>query len=157
LIVRRHEGKADLERSIKTTLRGWANPHARFIILRDNAGANCRELKARLLKLCPPGMRERVKVRLVIEMLECWILGDLPAVDKAFGTTLAARRNERKFRDPDKLANANDEIAKLVEGYGKVSGARAVASQMLPARNISRSFRVFCKSLGVSMASLEEK
>ena len=47
-----HEGKSDLERSISNTLRQWQEPAATFVVVRDNDGGDCFELKKRLRQLC---------------------------------------------------------------------------------------------------------
>ncbi len=43
-----HEGKSDLDRSIPRKLSGWRIAGDRFVIVRDNDGANCIDLKTRL-------------------------------------------------------------------------------------------------------------
>ena len=58
----RHEGKQDLEKSIPRKLRAWQG--ATFVIVRDNDGAQCRDLKARLVGLCAQGNRPDTLVRL---------------------------------------------------------------------------------------------
>ena len=48
-----HTGKRALERSIPRKLRGWNEPgDVRFVILHDQDGRDCRELKQSLLALC---------------------------------------------------------------------------------------------------------
>jgi hypothetical protein len=44
----KHEGKQDLEKSIPRKLRAWQQ-QAQFVVVRDNDGADCKVLKARLL------------------------------------------------------------------------------------------------------------
>ena len=39
------EGKQDLDRQIERRIRGYLNPQARFIVLRDQDNADCLELK----------------------------------------------------------------------------------------------------------------
>ena len=38
-----HEGKSDLEKSISRKLRAWNVPGDRFVVVRDNDGAPCRQ------------------------------------------------------------------------------------------------------------------
>jgi len=47
-----HEGKQDLEKSIPRKLKAWREPGARFVVVRDNDGGDCRALKQRLVGLC---------------------------------------------------------------------------------------------------------
>lgn len=143
-----HQGKNDLDRSFPRKLKAWGNPNARFIVLRDNDGVDCRKLKKELANLCPRHARQSVKIRLVMQMLESWILGDLLALGRAFNKPqLADRQDSRKFRNPDDLANASEEVVRLVPEYQKVSGAREVAKYMTPADNRSTSFRAFRSGL----------
>src|SRR5690606_19288838 len=46
-----HNGKSDLEASIRRKLRAWREPGVRFVIMRDNDGGDCRERKAHLRSL----------------------------------------------------------------------------------------------------------
>jgi hypothetical protein len=76
--------------------------------------------------------------------LEAWFLGDLAAVEKAFKIKgLAKQQNKQKYRDPDKLANAAQELQKRVKNYRKLGGARAIAPHLDLTNNRSHSFQVF--------------
>ena len=143
LTVLVHEGRTDLERSIPRKLRAWHGP-ASFVVLRDQDGAECHAVKAKLVSLCAGAGRAECLVRVVCNHLESWILGDLQAVEVAFGVDgLARLQKKRKFRNPDRMTNAAQELRKLVPGYRKIAGARAVAPHLDPSRNRSHSFRVF--------------
>lgn len=110
-----HEGKQDLSRSIPRKLRGWREPGVRFIIVRDQDGADCYVLKENLLKLCREAGRDDALVRIVCNELESWFLGDLPAVADAYDKPSIARlQGKRKFRNPDSITNAAEELKKLV-------------------------------------------
>ena len=52
-----HNGKSHLDRNIVHTLRSWRVPGDRFVIVRDNDGADCHALKQRLRELCRQGGR----------------------------------------------------------------------------------------------------
>lgn len=146
--VHPHEGKQDLERSIPRKLRAWQNPQARFVILRDQDSANCLDIKQRLQKLCEQTGRDNCLIRIVCHELEAWFLGDLAAVSVAYDLPHLTRLSEKaKFRNPDRLSNAADELQKLVEGYQKVGGARAIAPHLNLADNRSRSFNVFLEGV----------
>lgn len=143
-----HEGKSDLDKSIPRKLRGWGNPDARFVILRDQDGADCHVVKRRIQRLCSRAGRPDAVVRIVCHHLEAWFLGDLEAVEAAFGLHgLAALGGRRHLRDPDALPNASQELKKLVPSYQKRSGARAIGIHLDSERNRSRSFRVFIEGL----------
>ena len=79
-----HEGKQDLEKSIPRKLRAWQTPGTVFIIVRDKDGADCVEIKNRLVNLCQQAGRSDSLVRIACHELESWLLGDLAAVGKAF-------------------------------------------------------------------------
>ncbi|MDO6805464.1 DUF4276 family protein, partial [Wenyingzhuangia sp. 1_MG-2023] len=83
-------------------------------------------------------------VRIVVHELESWFLGDLAAVAHAFNQpTLAKKQNSKKFRNPDALANAQQELKKLIKGYQKNSGARDIAPHLSLTDNQSESYRQF--------------
>lgn len=138
-----HEGKQDLEKSIPRKLKAWRTS-ATFIIVRDKDGADCVELKKRLVGLCVQAGRGDSLIRIACHELEAWFLGDLAAVEKAFEIKkLSAYQQKYKFKEPDKLANASEELEKLVKGYRKVSGARKIAQHMNIHQNYSHSFNCF--------------
>ncbi|MBI1762757.1 MAG: DUF4276 family protein [Acidobacteria bacterium] len=139
-----HEGKRDLEVSIPRKLRAWQNPGARFVIVRDQDMANCYDLKDHLRTLCTQAGRRDSLIRIACHELEAWFLGDMQAVSRAFELPQLKKLSEkRKFREPDLLGNAAEELQKLVRRYKKVGGARAVAPHLDLAANRSHSFRVF--------------
>jgi hypothetical protein len=153
-----HEGTRDLEASIPRKLRAWHEPGVRFVVLRDNHGADCKTLKKRLLALCKQGSREDTLVRIVCQELESWHLGAPGALAEAFGTPALARRASKpKYLDPDRLTNAAQEMAQLVSGFRKTEGARRMGRAMPtePAASRSRSFQVFCNGLSRLVAGME--
>jgi hypothetical protein len=143
-----HEGKQDLEKSIPRKLRAWQKPNTVFIIVRDKDKADCIELKQRLVQLCSDAGRADSLVRIACHELESWFLGDLAAVEQAFSIeNLSVKQKTKKYRDPDKLANASEELAKLVKGYRKVSGAEKIATHMIINKNYSHSFNCFISGI----------
>lgn len=144
-----HEGKQDLARSIPRKLRAWQYPGDRFVILHDQDSADCHSLKQQLQTLCGEAGRPDVLVRIVCRELESWFLGDLKAVAQAFQVTgLEAKQGNQKYRRPDDLNNAGQELKRLVKQYQKCSGAQKIASYMgLDGENCSISFRVFIAGL----------
>ena len=143
-----HSGKSDLERSIPRKLRQRRTPGDRFLILRDNHGADCAMSKEKLRSLCEAAGRSDTIVRIVCQELESWHLGDLHAVGEAFGISgLSELATKAIYRDPDRLVNAQEELKKLVPPYQKVSGSRAIGRFLDPDRNRSHSFRIFWTSI----------
>ena len=148
-------------------LRGYArqaDPALRVLVLLDRDMRDCRLLKGRLedaaraaglaTKSTPdPDRRFQVVNRIVIEELEAWFLGDVPALRAAFPgvpATLAARRG---LRDPDAIRGGTWEtLLRVLQQAGhypgatrlpKIEVARRVAAGMQPDANRSASFQTF--------------
>ncbi|MDQ7090103.1 MAG: DUF4276 family protein [Methylococcales bacterium] len=139
-----HEGKQDLEKSIPRKLKAWKTPDTYFVIMRDKDSADCIKVKQHLMDLCEDSGRDDSLVRIACHELESWFLGDLTAVGQAFGLSkLAAKQQSRKYKQPDNLASASEELAKLVKGYRKVSGAEKIATYLNIKENNSPSFNCF--------------
>jgi Domain of unknown function (DUF4276) len=150
-----HEGKSDLEKSIPRKLRAWRMPDTRFFIVRDQDAADCRVLKRRLVKLTKGTGRTGVCVRIACRELESWILSDTEALAEAFEKP-ALRKLAVKdlLRNPDALGSPSQELKKLVPGYQKVSGARAMGPRLEVTRSSSDSFRAFVSAVEAAVASL---
>lgn len=143
-----HEGKQDLEKSIPRKLKGWNQPNTRFVIVRDKDSADCIEVKNRLLRLCQEAGRNDVLVRIACHELESWFLGDLNAVEQAFKLdNIAKLQHKRKYKNPDQLSNASEELEKIVKSYRKVSGAKEIAQHLSLKNNCSISFNNFLKGV----------
>lgn len=143
-----HEGKTDLEKSIPRKLRAWQTPGARFVVIRDQDSADCVDVKRRLRELCVGAGRDDARVCVACKELEAWFLGDLLAVGEAFGDArLAGLQDKAKFRAPDRLGSPNRELAALIPGYGKVSGARRLGPLLRVEGSRSPSFRYFVKTV----------
>ncbi len=153
-----HEGIKDLEASIPRKLRAWREPGVRFVVLRDNHGADCKNVKARLVTLCQQGNRQDALVRIVCQELESWHLGAPQALADAFESpTLARRAAKPKFADPDRLTNASQEMRRLIASFRKIDGARRMGRTMPTdsSANRSRSFQVFHSGLVRLSAEME--
>lgn len=143
-----HEGKSALEKAIPGKLRAWREPGIRFVVLRDKDSADCHNVKQKLINLCTEGGRPDSLIRIPCHELEAWYLGDLASVAAAFDApSIAGQQNTAKFRDPDRLANATEELRRLVPQYGKVSGSRKLGGLLDIEANRSYSFRVFVHGL----------
>ncbi len=151
-----HEGKSDLDRSIPRKLAAWRIPGDRFVILRDSDGADCIEVKHRLLAMCERADRAQTLVRLACQERESWYLGDLEALAAAFGApkvnTTALRK---RWSRPDEIRKPSTQVKRLVPAFQKVGGARLMAQHLDlgTQRNKSRSFQAFIA--GVQRVSAE--
>jgi len=139
-----HEGKSDLDRSVPRKLANWRIPGDRFVVIRDNDGADCIDVKARLTDMCQESGRPDTLIRLVCQELEGWYLGDLAALGMAFeAPKVDTPAHRKRFTDPDSWLKPSVEVKRLVPSFQKGSGARLVAPHLDPVRNVSRSFGVF--------------
>jgi hypothetical protein len=103
-----------------------------------------------LQQLCnQSGKAAQTIIRIPCHELENWYLGDLVAVELALGiANLAKKQGTEKFRTPDRLANAAEELVKLTKRkYLKVSGSRDIGKHLSPENNYSYSFQVFMQGL----------
>lgn len=138
-------GKSDLERNIPLKMRGWKWGDPFFIILRDADGGDCVALKQRLADLAQPYARE-FKVRMVCQELESWFIGDCEAVKLAYPRCVISNRTQ-KYRNPDCLTNASEELTKITGVSSKVTRAQLISAHLEPSRNNSRSFQVLFETL----------
>jgi len=143
-----HEGKQDLEKSIPRKFRAW--PGAVFVVLRDNDGADCRAIKARLRRLSEESGRADALIRIACQELESWYLG-VPEIlaEVYFRPKLAELGRKAKYRNPDHLGNPSGELTRLVPEFRKMDGARRMGMSMplAESENRSRSFRVFVEGI----------
>lgn len=139
------EGKQDLEKQMVKRMRGYANPHARFIVLRDQDSApDCKKVKAKLKALCARAGRKAVTlVRIACRELEAFYLADLRAVERAWGLSgLVRHQNSARLRAVDRVENPSRELARLTQGaYQKVSGSRQLGPHLEIDNVRSESFR----------------
>lgn len=140
------EGKQDLEKQMGKRIRGYQNPSARFIVLRDqDSHADCRALKAGLVARCEGTGREaHCLVRIACRELEAFYLADLAAVERALDLPgLAARlQSSRKFRQPDALGSPSRELKALTrQRYEKRAGSRLIGQHLDLNNERSPSFK----------------
>lgn len=144
------EGKQDLHKQLVRKLRFWQQPDSRFVVMRDQDSGDCRVIKAELQRLCREAGHPEALVRIACHELESFYLGDLQAVEAALAIPgLARQQQSRKFRTPDALANAAEELKKITSGrYQKVQGSRLIGPQLtLDHRNLSHSFQVLLEGI----------
>lgn len=139
------EGKQDLEKQMGRRIRGYQNPAARFIVLRDqDSHADCKALKEGLVARCQGTGREaHCLVRIACRELETFYLADLAAVERALALPgLAKQQASKKFRQPDALGSPSRELKTLTkQGYEKRAGSRLIGQQLDLDNGRSPSFK----------------
>lgn len=144
------EGKQDLERQLVKKIRNWLQPDTAFLVLRDQDSGDCLEIKKNLQALCREAGQPDAVIRIVCRELESWYLGDLEAVGIALAMKGIARQSSvSKYRNPDRLNNAADELNRLTQGrYSKINGSRRLGPVLkLDGSNRSVSFGHFCHAV----------
>lgn len=143
-----HEGKQDLEKSIPRKLKAFRQEL--FVIIRDNDGADCIAIKARLKSICSSVGKPDVLIRIACQELEAWYLGAPDVLAAIYARPkLAALSLKAKYRNPDHLSSPSSELTKLVSEFRKMEGARrmGVSMPLDESLNHSRSFQVFVKGI----------
>lgn len=140
------EGKSDLEKNLENKIKHWNMSDSYFLVMRDKDAGDCVSIKRKLCnKVRLTGKESRTCVRIACHELESFYLGDLAAVERGLSIPGLARRQKRsKFREPDKLTNASEELSKITQNkYSKLEGSRLIAPHLsLDGGNRSRSFNV---------------
>ncbi|MBP0034262.1 MAG: DUF4276 family protein [Roseofilum sp. Belize BBD 4] len=146
-----HQGKQDLAKSIPTKIKAFQfSPTTQFIIVHDQDSHDCKKLKSNLLDICNTAGKPDIMVRIICHELESWFLGDLAAVEKAYNLTsnsLSRRQAQKKFRNPDQLNSAKQELRQLVSEYYPGTHAKKIAPYLSLTDNTSRSFQVFLQGI----------
>jgi hypothetical protein len=136
------EGKQDLEAQLVRRMRGYRNPEALFVVMRDqDAHPNCKAVKRRLLDLSTQAGRPSVLVRIACKELESFYLADLNAVEQGL-CLKGITRQQNKYREPDRLVSPKQDLKKLTKHrYQPVSGSRAIGPYLDLENGRSPSFR----------------
>ena len=101
-----------------------------------------------LTALCVKAGKPNVLIRIACRELEAWFMGDLHSVGKEFKRpNLSSLAAKKKYRSPDTMHKPSDELARLVPGYRKVSGARLMGKTIPLDGSRSHSFRVFVSGI----------
>jgi len=138
------QGKQDLEKQLQRKLKGYFNPAARFLVIRDqDSHPNCVDVKARLVDLCTQAGKPHALVRIACRELEAFYLAYLQAVERGLGVHgLAKHQLTKKFRSPDYLGSPSKELSILTKGkYQKVGGSRSIGVHLQLDNARSDSFR----------------
>jgi hypothetical protein len=135
----------------------------KVVVLIDRDNDDCIALKSVLEKAsADAGLRTfsaagdgprdgMVLNRIVVEELEAWFLGDIPALRAAYPRLLGGVEFRAKYRDPDAVAGGTWEaLEDLLRRFGyfpaglaKTVAAAAIAEHMNVEANRSRSFQAF--------------
>jgi len=150
-----HQGKQDLANSIQKKIKAFEYaPKTKFIIVHDQDSHDCKELKSELLRICQPAEQANILIRIICRELESWFLGDLAAVEKAYNlkpNSLSKQQSKQKYRDPDQLNSAKQELKKLITEYSAEYYAGTHSKEIAPhlslTENKSRSFQVFLEGI----------
>lgn len=145
------EGKQDLEKQLMKKLRGYQNPQARFLVLRDQDSAHdCTQVKRKLVELCEAAGKQAASlVRIACRELEAMYLADLQGVEAALEQNgLALQQNAAKFRRPDRLGSPSAELKVLTRGaYQKVGSSRKLGLHLDLSNERSSSFKNLVKGI----------
>ncbi len=144
------EGKQDMHKQLVRKLRHWQEDNSYFIVMRDQDRGDCKKIKNDLFVLCKEAGRNTALIRIVCHELESFYLGDLDAVEAGLGVkNIASQKSRAKFRNPDNLVNAADELKKITQNkYQKLSGSRSIGTKLLlDGENKSTSFRVLISGI----------
>lgn len=147
-----HQGKQDLAKSIPTKIKAFKSfsPDTKFIIVHDQDSHDCQILKAELLEICQNAGQPNAMIRIICHELESWFLGDLAAVEKAYNLkpkSLSRQQTNRKYRNPDQLNSAKQELRSLVQEYYAGTHSKQIAPNLSLTQNTSQSFQVFIKGI----------
>lgn len=154
--VRRFQGKPDLLKRLPGVLRGYAARISwealRVVVLIDRDAEDCRKLKSALVRMsAEAGLRaDAILHRIVVDELESWFLGDVPALCAAYGRLPKDLGKQARYRDPDDTGKASRALEDLLRskgyhrnGLAKTVAAEAIAPHMDVENNRSQSFQVF--------------
>jgi len=143
------EGKQDLEKQMTRRIRHYLNPHARFIVMRDQDSApDCRVVKQALLQRCAEAGKPAL-VRIACHELESFYLADLKAVELALNIKgLVKQQANAKFRSPDYLQSPSKELATLTKHqYQKVASSRLIGAHLEIQNERSNSFKQLIRAI----------
>lgn len=147
-----HQGKQHLWKSIPTKIKPFQySPDTRFMIVHDQDSHDCKKLKSELLEICKTaGKSNNVMIRIICHELESWFLGNLAAVEKAYHMkpdSLSKQQSKQKYRNPDQLNSAKQELKRLVKEYYPGIHSKKIAPHLSLTDNTSHSFQVFIKGI----------
>jgi hypothetical protein len=142
------EGKQDLEKRLERSIRRYMVPDARFIVLRDQDGGDCKIIKNRLQEICAH-LEKTIIFRIACREIESWYLAQLDAVEKAMACRgLAKFQLKEKYRQPDRLSSPSNELKVLTGGrYQKIQSSRIIGLHLNPDCDRSVSFKNLIRAI----------
>ena len=146
VLVLKHQGAGDLERSYAKKIESDPFKGSKFMILRDADNMDCQKLKSKLAEAVPSEKRARTKVRIVCQELEAWYLAQPEALETAgaLHTRVPAsvlRKNVDGIMNPKKLFERHAHIK------GQIERARRIGPCLDLASRKSASFMHFVAGL----------
>ncbi|MBF0164784.1 MAG: DUF4276 family protein [Magnetococcales bacterium] len=172
-----HGSKDQLLKKLPERLHGYKSlsriRKLGVLVLVDRDDDDCLMLKNKLDQIAwRPGLTTKsnpkadgtfqVVNRIVIEELEAWFFGDIPALHAAYPKIPLSLGQQQKYRDPDAIRGGTWESLKQVltkAGYfkemdrlPKIEVARRIAPHMNLAANRSTSFHTFKQGLEALLA-----
>lgn len=159
--IREFHGKDELLRILPALLRSYVArmryERLKVIVLLDRDQQDCVALKSRLddearnagLRVTTDPGTTQVLNRIVIEELEAWYFGDVPALCRVYPRLSPHLAEQARYRDPDAIAGGTWEaLERLLRAHGyrqfnKFEAASRIAAEMDVEVNRSRSFQVF--------------
>lgn len=172
-----HGSKQQLLLKLPNRLAGYAkrlgHEDIRALVVIDRDDDNCLQLKRQLegfaaavglaTKSSPDGDGQfRVVNRIVVEELEAWFFGDVPALCAAYPGVAATLDCRAGYRDPDAITGGTwEKLLQILQRAGhyraserlpKTEVARRVAALMNPRQNRSTSFNHFVTGLEALLA-----
>lgn len=146
--VYKHQGKQDLERSLRTTLPSISKiPGSRILITRDQDNADCKDIKSRINEIAFEFCHCPYLIRIVCHELESWFLGDLNAIKSVFPRfNPESYRNKAELRIIDKVVSPQEYLLKIIPEYSgraylpKLETAEKISPYLDLANNNSASF-----------------
>ena len=142
------QGKQDMEKRLALRMRGWRQANTCFVVLRDQDSGDCIAIKNGLKQICNSAGHPNAVVRIACRELETFFIGDWVAVATAFEMPALVKLGAKAmYRQPDVLGSPSAELKKHIPQYQKRDGARRIGPHLDPARNRSKSFEVFMRSI----------
>ncbi|WP_410618939.1 DUF4276 family protein [Amycolatopsis sp. cmx-8-4] len=156
-------GKTTMLKELPRRFAGYAArvqwERVKVVVVVDRDDDDCVELKKSLRTMAsaaglsdPAASFESVVlIRIIVEELESWFFGDVPALRTAYPRVSESLDRQRQFRDPDGIVGGTWEaLGRVLAGHGyhrprlqKMRLASDVAPHMDIENNRSQSFQVF--------------
>lgn len=125
----------------------------RIVVIVDQDQNDCQELKKKLRDASNVVTQLKGNIvlhRIVVEELESWFFGDVPAIRAEYDKIPDSLSEKAKFRNPDAIKGGTwEQLDKVLRDYGyetglqKIEFAQRVAPHMDVENNRSKSFQVF--------------